>query len=318
MAENTNPVPPVSDGYAAEGRALEQESLASTYPTNPATPISDPATAAAGDTSEMLGEVLQSQELNPLEPAVTNDPVPLEGTANTAPAPIASTTEPAMAAAAAPVPTAAGQPAAAAAPFVPPTQEGYGAEGRAMEQEALNEFYPGQPIRTEQPATPYYAAPQTPAAGYGAPTAPSPVAASQAAYQAAYGAPSAGTAPAAGTAAPVPPAYTPQAAVTAAALKKSRESLDPRRIFLICGMAVGAIMIVFGLCMLAFYTPAEISEFYDPSHFGGNQAFANAGATAAQVLKAGFSMLLIGLGAADICAFGAKLTKRTCKPKFDR
>ena len=82
MAENTNPAPPVSDGYTAEGRTLEQESLASTYPTNPATPISDPVTAAAGDTSEMLGEVLQSQALNPLEPAVTNDPVPLEGAAS--------------------------------------------------------------------------------------------------------------------------------------------------------------------------------------------------------------------------------------------
>lgn len=304
MAENTNPAPPASDGYTAEGRTLEQESLASTYPTNPATPISDPVTAAAGDTSEMLGEVLQSQALNPLEPAVTNDPVPLEGAASAG----------AVAGAAGAEPTTA----AAAAPFVPPTQEGYGSQGRAMEQEALNQAYPGQPIRTEQPAMPYYAAPQPPEAGYGAPTAPSSVAASQAAYQAAYGAPSTTSAAASGTAAPVPPAYTPQAAVTAAALKKSREGLDPQRIFLICGMAVGAIMIVFGLCMLAFYTPAEISEFYDPSHFGGNQAFTNAGATAAQVLKAGFSMLLIGLGAADICAFGAKLTKRACKPKFDR
>jgi len=34
----------------------------------------------------MLGEVLQSQELNPAEPAVTNEPVPLEGAAPTAPA----------------------------------------------------------------------------------------------------------------------------------------------------------------------------------------------------------------------------------------
>ena len=30
---------------------------------------------------------------------------------------------------------------------------------------------------------------------------------------------------------------------------------------------------------------------------------------AAQVLKAGFSMLLIGFGATDICAFGAKYMK---------
>ena len=78
----------------------------------------------------------------------------------------------------------------------------------------------------------------------------------------------------------------------------------------VCGMATGAIMIVFGLCMLAFYTPTEISEFYSSSH----QAFGSSGATAAQVLKAGFSMLLIGLGATDICAFGSKLFKRhDCK-----
>ena len=71
MTENTNQTPGVTAGYGPEGRELERESLAYGEPAR--TP-GDVETAAAGDASEMLGEVLQSQELNPDEPAVTNEP----------------------------------------------------------------------------------------------------------------------------------------------------------------------------------------------------------------------------------------------------
>ncbi|MFR2587872.1 MAG: hypothetical protein ACLS9I_08250, partial [Adlercreutzia equolifaciens] len=71
MTENTNQTPGTTAGYGPEGRELERESLAYGEPAR--TP-GDVETAAAGDASEMLGEVLQSQELNPDEPAVTNEP----------------------------------------------------------------------------------------------------------------------------------------------------------------------------------------------------------------------------------------------------
>lgn len=265
MAENTNQIPGTTDGYGPEGRELEQESLAYGEPARTA---GDIETASAGDPSEMLGEVLQSQELNPNEPAVTNDPVPLEGSA---PAPTASAA-------------------------------GYVADGRTLEQQAVSCAYPGQPVA---------AAPQ---AAYGAVSqqpAPQAVAAHQAAYQATYGAPAAQAA-SAPTRQPGPGnagAYNPQAAVTAAAVQKVRKPLDPEQIFLICGMIVGAIIIVFGLCMLAYYTPEEVSSLFDSYQMNGSSGISSVGATSAQVIKGGFSMLLIGLGATDICAFGAKYMK---------
>lgn len=300
MAENTTPTPS-SDGYVVEGRELETDSLASTYPVNqvvaddeaqgfalqaqtlsagePARIVEEPMTAAAGDTSEMLGEVLQSQELNPAEPAVTNEPPSFQ-----------------------PAPSAAG----------------YAAQGRALEQEAVAQAYPGQPAAApQQPTTPYYTAP----AGYAPQAAPQPqptAAAAQSAYQAAYGAPTAAPVNPVVGAAPHPAqTYNPHAAATAAALQKTRTPLDPYRIFLICGMAVGAVMVIFGLCMLAFYTPAALGDFYNSSALGG-QNFVNAGATAAQVLKAGFSLLFIGLGATDICAFGAKFAKKRCRDRAQK
>lgn len=300
MSEPANPIP-TPEGYAAEGRELEAESLAGTYPVSqaiddeargfalqaqalsdgePARTAGEPIAAAEGDPSEMLGEVLQSQELNPAEPAVTNEPVPF-------------------------------QPAASATAYV--------AEGCALEQDAVTQAHPGQPVAPQQAAVPYYAAPSGYApqtSGY-ASQAQSQAAAAQSAYQAAYGAPATSGAPTAG---PVPygaPTRNSQAAATAAALQKTRSSVDPYRVFLICGMVVGAVMIVFGLCMLAFYTPSAVSDFYNSSALGG-QSIAAAGATAAQVLKAGFSLLLIGLGATDICAFGAKFAKRSCKGRAQR
>ena len=57
MTENTNQTPGVTAGYGPEGRELERESLA--YG-EPARTLGDVETAAAGDASEMLGEVLQS------------------------------------------------------------------------------------------------------------------------------------------------------------------------------------------------------------------------------------------------------------------
>ena len=188
MNENTNQTPGATAGYGPEGRELERESLAYGEPAR--TP-GDVETAAAGDASEMLGEVLQSQELNPGEPAVTNEP-----------------------------------------PVMPQN----------------------------------------------------PVATHQAAYQATYGA-------------------------TAAAVQKTHKTIDPEQAFRICGMIVGAVIIVFGLCMLAYYTPDDVGSLFDTYQMNGSAGFASAGATSAQVLKAGFSMLLIGFGATDICAFGAKYMK---------
>ena len=199
MTENTNQTPGATAGYGPEGRELERESLAYGEPAR--TP-GDVETAAAGDASEMLGEVLQSQELNPDEPAVTNEP-----------------------------------------PVMPQN----------------------------------------------------PVATHQAAYQATYGAPQ-------------QVAAAPQAP-TAAAVQKTHKTIDPEQAFRICGMIVGAVIIVFGLCMLAYYTPDDVGSLFDTYQMNGSAGFASAGATSAQVLKAGFSMLLIGFGATDICAFGAKYMK---------
>ena len=213
MTENTNQTPGATAGYGPEGRELERESLAYGEPAR--TP-GDVETAAAGDASEMLGEVLQSQELNPDEPAVTNEPAVM--------------------------------PQAAPSVAVAPVQ------------------------------------PQQPTA-----------ATHQAAYQATYGAPQ-------------QVAAAPQAP-TAAAVQKTRKTIDPEQVFRICGMIVGAVIIVFGLCMLAYYTPDDVSSLFDTYQMNGSAGFASAGATSAQVLKAGFSMLLIGFGATDICAFGAKYMK---------
>ena len=221
MTENTNQIPDATAGYGPEGRELEQGSLAYGEPAR--TP-GDVETAAAGDASEMLGEVLQSQELNPDEPAVTNEPVVM----------------------------------------------------------------PQNPVATHQ-----------------------------AAYQATYGAPQqtaapqAPTAPACAPGTPGAPTASPHtaAAATAAAVQKTRKTIDPEQVFRICGMIVGAVIIVFGLCMLAYYTPDDVSSLFDTYQMNGSAGFASAGATSAQVLKAGFSMLLIGFGATDICAFGAKYMK---------
>lgn len=268
MAENTNQTPGTTDGYGPEGRELERESLAYGEPARTA---GDIESASAGDPSEMLGEVLQSQELNPNEPAVTNDPVPLEGTA----------------------------PAPAAAPAAVTSAAGYVADGRALEQQAVSHAYPGQPVA---PSAPYGAAPQQPV--------PQAAATHQAAYQATYGAPQQAAAPRVTTAA------SPQAAATAAAVQKVHKPLDPEQIFHICGMIVGAIIIVFGLCMLAYYTPDEVSSLFDSYQMNGSSGISSVGASSAQVIKGGFSMLLIGLGATDICAFGAKYMKaKKCEQK---
>ena len=221
MTENTNQTPGVTAGYGPEGRELEKDSLAYGEPAR--TP-GDVETAAAGDASEMLGEVLQSQELNPDEPAVTNEPAVM----------------------------------------------------------------PQNPVATHQ-----------------------------AAYQATSGAPQqtaapqAPTAPACAPGTPGAPTASPHtaAAATAAAVQKTRKTIDPEQVFRICGMIVGAVIIVFGLCMLAYYTPDDVSSLFDTYQMNGSAGFASAGATSAQVLKAGFSMLLIGFGATDICAFGAKYMK---------
>ena len=167
-----------------------------------------------------------------------------------------------------------------------PAQVGYGVEGRVLEaRETANVGYPEQPT------------------------------AGNAAYHATYGAPqqpSAVPAPAGGpTPAPAPAAAAPRPPAPA----KPKKPLDPEQIFLICGIIVGGIIIVFGLCMLAYYTPDEVGEFFDTYKMNGSVGFSSVGATAQQVLKAGFSMLLIGLGATDICAFGAKFMKSRKRQK---
>lgn len=307
MAENTNPQ---TTGYTAEGRAVEAQAVdgegAMDIPHEPVKSLADdeaagfalqaqtlstgepavvpgePEAAAAGDPDEMLGEVLQSQELNPAEPAVTNDPMPLEGTAT---------------------------PTCTAAP-------GYTAEGRQLEQEAVT---PGAPTSfPSEPVAPYGAA-QT--------AAPMPPhAAAQQAYQATYGAPvnqapqgwaapsasapaGAYQRPATGAPTQPTPVANPHAAATAAAYQKTRGSVDIRRVFLICGLVVGALMVLFGLCMLAFHTPNAGAQAMDAFQLG--QEYYNAtGATSQEILKTGFCLLLIGLGGADICAFGAKLFEK--------
>lgn len=241
MAENNETNPQTTDGYAEEGRALEQESLGSTYPIEKA-PIDDEARGAA----------LEAQELSPSEPM--------------------------------------------AAPTAVPAQAGYGAEGRALEQETLPPTYP-----VEQPA------PQ-----------PTPAAAPlNAAYHAAYGAPQQPASAPLQNAGPTPapvggqahPTAAPHAAATAAAVQKMHKPLDPVQVFHICGMVVGAIIMIFGLCMLAYYTPDAAGSMFDSYQMNGSTGFSSTGATSAQVIKGGFAMLLLGLGATDICAFGAKYAK---------
>ncbi|MEC4273707.1 hypothetical protein VJ923_11120 [Adlercreutzia sp. R25] len=254
MTENTSQTPGTEAGHGPEGRELERESLAFGEPARTA---GDIETASAGDDSEMLGEVLQSQALNPNEPAVTNNPVPLEGAA----------------------------PAGAAAPAPTASAAGYAADGRALEQHAVSTAYPSQP-------------------GAPAPQQPAPQAAAhQAAYQATYGAPQQAVAPR------VTATASPHAAATAAAVRNVRKPLDPAQIFSICGMVVGAIIMVFGLCMLAYYTPDAAGSMFDSYQMNGSAGFSSTGATSAQVIKGGFAMLLIGFGATDICAFGAKCMK---------
>lgn len=205
MTENTNQTPGVTAGYGPEGRELERESLAYGEPGSaPLATLRPPLRAMR---AEMLGEVLQSQELNPDEPAVTNEPAVM----------------------------------------------------------------PQNPVATHQ-----------------------------AAYQATYGAPQqAAAAPQVPTAAAAPgaaPTASPYAAAaaTAAAVQKTHKTIDPEQAFRICGMIVGAVIIVFGLCMLAYYTPDDVGSLFDTYQMNGAAGFASAGATSAQVLKAGFSMLLIG------------------------
>ena len=195
------------------------------------------------------------------------------------------------------------QPVADVAPAAPeanPVNAGYGEEGRELERESLVSQEPTSV--PDQPVMPYsmpQAQPQAVAA-----------ADAQQAYHATYGAPSAGQPqdvpqPYGAPAQPVHPAPIPP---------KPKKPVDARRVFLTCGLVVGCIMIVFGLCMLAFYTPNayeqaaqavaqmgfmdDFSSYASPSYIGASDA---------EVIKTGFSLLLISLGATNICAFGAKL-----------
>ena len=55
-------------------------------------------------------------------------------------------------------------------------------------------------------------------------------------------------------------------------------------------MIVGAVIIVFGLCMLAYYTPDDVSSLFDTYQMNGSSGFASASATSAQVRKADYSI----------------------------
>ncbi len=46
-------------------------------------------------------------------------------------------------------------------------------------------------------------------------------------------------------------------------------------------MIVGAVIIVFGLCMLAYYTPDDVGSLFDTYQMNGSAGFASAGATSA-------------------------------------
>lgn len=272
MAENTNPE---TTGYSTEGRADEAQVVEGA---TPMTIPDEPVKAVADD--EVAGFALQAETLSDGEPA------------RVAPAP------------AAPSPADADERAGAQlqqqelAPQEPvaanPAAAGYTTQGRQLEQQAVT---PGAPTSfPTEPVAPYAAPAPAPA--------PSHTAAQQA-YQAAYGAPvNQGTRPYA--AAPQAGTYNPHAAATAAAYQKTRSDVNPRRVFLICGLVVGALMVLFGLCMLAFHTPNVMVQAMDTFQLG-QDAYAATGATSQEILKTGFSLLLIGLGGTNICAFGAKL-----------
>lgn len=221
MTENTNE--PLSDGYTAEGRALEEESLPPEQPTD-------------------------------------------------------------------------------AAPAPNPADAGYGVEGRELERESLISQEPASV--PEQPVMPYSMPKAQPQ--------PEPARAqnAQQAYHAAYGAPTGGQPHAAQQPYAAGPAPRPVAPA------KPKTPVDARRVFLACGLAVGCVMIVFGLCMLAFYTPnayEQAAEAVAQMGLWDSQSYtapSYIGASEAQVIKTGFSLLLISLGAADICAFGAKLFEK--------
>ncbi len=70
MTENTNQTPGATAGYGPEGRELERESHPTASPLAPLATSRPPLRAMRARCSA----VLQSQELNPDEPAVTNDP----------------------------------------------------------------------------------------------------------------------------------------------------------------------------------------------------------------------------------------------------
>ncbi|MEC4295896.1 hypothetical protein [Adlercreutzia shanghongiae] len=276
MAENNEFKPQTTDGYTEEGRTLEQESLAPQYPTEK---------ASADD--EALGAALEAETLSGGEPAVV------------ATAGSTATAADADALAGAALEAAELSPAEPVAPqpyFAAPAQAGYTAEGRALEQEALPASYPigqpaSQPALTAAPVNAAYhatyGAPQQPASTPMQNAGPTPAPASGQAY----------------------PTAAPHAAATAAAVQKVRKPLDPVQVFHIYGMVVGAIIMVFGLCMLAYYTPDAAGSMFDSYQMNGSAGFSSTGATSAQVIKGGFAMLLIGFGATDICAFGARYMK---------
>ncbi len=276
MTENHTD-PRVSNGYTEDGRQVEGQvvggSDAMAIPNEPVIP--------AGD-DEAAGFALQAETLSDGEPArVASAPA----------APSPADADERAGAGLQQQELSPQEPVAAAAPAVPaanPVSTGYSVEGRQLEQQTVSPVTPSS-FPTE-PVMPYAAAP----------------AASQQAYQAAYGAPVPPRPTVPTGAAPQTAGYNPHAAATAAAYQKTRSDVDPRRVFLICGMVVGALMVVFGLCMLAFHTPNVAAQAMDAFQLG-QQTYQATGATSQEILKTGFSLLLIGFGATDICAFGAKL-----------
>ncbi|MDE8703473.1 hypothetical protein PZH32_10950 [Adlercreutzia equolifaciens] len=275
MTEN-NTDPRVSNGYTEDGHQVESQvvsgSDAMSIPNEPVVP--------AGD-DEAAGFALQAETLSDGEPArVTSAPVsPSPADADERAGALLQQQE------LSPQEPVATAPAVA--PAANPVSAGYSVEGRQLEQQTVSPVSPSS-FPTE-PVVPYGAAPT----------------ASQA-YQAAYGAPVPPRPTVPTGNAPQGAGYNPHAAATVAAYQKTRSAVDPRRVFLICGIVVGAVMVLFGLCMLAFHTPNVAAQAMDAFQLG-QQTYQATGATSQEILKTGFSLLLIGFGATDICAFGAKL-----------
>ncbi len=98
-----------------------------------------------------------------------------------------------------------------------------------------------------------------------------------------------------------------------------------KKIFSIVGIAVGAMIIIFGIVMIgmsigsSYLLSTEFgADFYTYSYRATKAAADNVRALS-RIAREGFGFLLIAIGATDVCAFGCKLAdsldlKKASKP----